>query len=262
MAQPVVVCRMNFGWHWPAWIPVLPAVGQQTGVVQNHDYYAYPDAQGARDQEYEMMKDAASIGTKLSIAVDSVRLPAGWKYLSYPEGAYFHEKSNTYNKERPVPASLDFRRVHEIFAYFEAIFFPRWETLWYNMPQNMRGHIFNEINNCVKVLSNMIKTAILKDEPTIFFDVNWPSILLVSEKLAQARLSCFEIYCIPPFNHFFLSIKNVFLGIKNVIIKNVLESSTRTNCTQQSTLSWRNFHGSRLSVISCFRIMVTRHRAT
>jgi hypothetical protein len=155
----------------------IPALGQR--VLQNYIPSVFVDDQTAREKS--VFNDAASISKKLENALDSVRLPACWKYIGPPDNAYQCTVSKVLQKERPFVTTIGLRQVYGIFACFEAEVIARLETL----PHHTRSYITQEIKNSAKILSCMTKTIIFTNEPAIFFNHNWHVILLIRDKLTQ-----------------------------------------------------------------------------
>ena len=83
--------------------------------------------------------------------------------------------------ERPARIDIDFRQMRDIFVCFEELILPKLPVL----PYDARKYIIQQIRDCDLLLSNMAKAAFFRDEPAIFFNFNWPIILLVYDKLSR-----------------------------------------------------------------------------
>ena len=135
-------------------------------------------------EEHRQIRDAASICRKLGFEIDRVRLPADWTCIGEPSYSYQQKTTKIILTDRPARADIEFRLVREIFLCFEEVILPKF-TMLHN---DDRKYIIQQIRDCGLLLSNMAKAAFFKDEPAIFFNFNWPIILLVYDKLSRVRL--------------------------------------------------------------------------
>jgi hypothetical protein len=143
----------------------------------NHPQVAYGG--GGQHDTAMYLNETALMGRKLEMAIDSVKLLPGWRFLGRPDCLYQNMTSGLCTAERPVDPNIDHVIILEIFIFFDEIVLSR------NLPLNVSRPLTEEVIKVVwKSLSEICRNPVL-EEPALLFNLNWPIVMLLYHKLTQ-----------------------------------------------------------------------------
>lgn len=174
---------MNQFWGWPQvqW-PVLTWRDAQNAGT--HVTFTGASDHVQRDREVSFLYDAALLSKKLVKIFTNVLLPSTWKCSGPPNYAYSNIDTKISQSMRPIHPEMHLRELFDVLGCFEALILSRLETI----PDEIRKLAVQEIKDCCKCLSNMARPTVFTEEPVVFFDENWPLLLVIFEKLSQVIL--------------------------------------------------------------------------
>jgi hypothetical protein len=154
-------------------------------VIQQN--YARPASAESAEAQFEesYFLEASSISRKLGHAISSVQISREWVY-TVSENVYRNKVSAICQAARPVDPHLNFSEVWDIFTYFEQVAL---STHTRTLPSKLMKYVSDEIRRTGKILSDMCRNVVFQEEPAVFFNHNWPIILLVFDKLSHVSLT-------------------------------------------------------------------------
>jgi hypothetical protein len=158
-------------------------------IRQNDTRPASVEAAEARLEEESYFLEASSISRKLGNAIAAIQISREWTYLgdsAASEFMYRNKDTLISQSNRPVDPRMDFSQIWDIFTYFEQVALPPHAR---TLQPKFSKYISDEIRQTGKILSDMCKNAVFPAEPAVFFNHNWPIVLLIFDKLSQVSFT-------------------------------------------------------------------------